>query len=196
MAAQLAGELQDLLEIDTLEAADLVLIDDFTAFQSREEEILTRVEAGARAIFLELKPGCYEIGGSQVVVKNNVFNPSYFVSRRTGHPLVEGFEPHDFRYWYDPKVDRLAPLIAATFKADGFIKVLASGNMDEEGCWREALAVGERKYGKGSLVLCQVRLAGRTTTNPPARMFGERLVGGSRREMGPKPLQLAEGMAA
>ena len=154
---------------------DVILIDDFDAYRSRSEEILAAVENGAQAIFMELEEGRYEIAGSSVKVKKSGFNPLHFASRRTGHPLVEGFAAHDFQYWYDPAKSCIAPLLEATFTAADFTAILTGGNTDENGQWGSALAVAEKKLGAGRLVVCQIKLAGRTATNPPAAIFAQRL---------------------
>jgi hypothetical protein len=39
------------------------------------------------------------------------------------------------------------------------------------------MAVGAKALGAGQIVVCQVKLAGRTTTNPPAALFAQRLIG-------------------
>lgn len=93
-------------------------------------------------------------------------NP-HFLSRATGHPLVAGFEPFDFRFWYDEKAGLITPLANAKFSGDGWNAVLrAQGQM----------AVGERVCGRGRVVLCEALLVDRLAANPTARIFAERLL--------------------
>jgi len=93
-------------------------------------------------------------------------NP-HFLSRATGHPLVAGFEPFDFRFWYDEKSDLITPLANAKFSGNGWNVVLkAQGTM----------AVAERAYGRGRVILCEALLTDRLAANPTARMFAERLL--------------------
>ena len=102
--------------------------------------------------------------------------PMNFVSRDTGHPFVRGFSPDDFKYWYDPALDRIEPLLERTFTGEDFKEILVSGNTDAQGNWGRALAAGELTYGKGSIVLCLLKLNGRTRHNPTAAVFARRLL--------------------
>lgn len=98
------------------------------------------------------------------------------MSRATGHPLVAGFAPEDFRFWFDPAVDRPAPLLRTVFFAEScWNPILLSGQGGWGQEWRRALAAAEQGIGAGSIIVCQVKLAGRTGTNPVARLFAERL---------------------
>jgi hypothetical protein len=174
-AAQLAKELN--LEVTGSTTADLILMDSFDAFLAEQQSILQSVKKGATAVFLELPPGQYELQGSIVTVKPCAMFPVYFVSRDTGHKLVDGFLPDDFRLWYDPELGRLSPLLDCTFTGEGFAPVLTSGNKDDEGQWQTELAVAVKTIGRGSIALSQVKLAGRMGTNPVARQFAMRLLG-------------------
>ena len=68
-----------------------------------------------------------------------------FVSRATGHRLVDGFEPEDFKCWYDPGPDYFRPLLATVFEADGWQPILTSGNgVWGGGAWKKMLAAAEK----------------------------------------------------
>jgi hypothetical protein len=178
IAARLARELGLAIRTDgALDECTVILIDDVAAYQSNAKAVDAAVQRGARAIFLELPPGTCDIAGSRVAVKESQFSPLHFASRATGHPLVAGFAPHDFSRWYDPAQDFIAPLLLTTFTADGFAPVLTGANTDSAGAWGWAMAVGAKALGAGQIVVCQVKLAGRTTTNPPAALFAQRLIG-------------------
>jgi hypothetical protein len=93
----------------------------------------------------------------------------HFVSRATGHRLVEGFQADDFKFWYDAKLDRPSPLLnAPAFKAPGWEPILLSFN---------ATAAGWKADGKGHWCICQIELAGRTAGNALATTFAQRLLG-------------------
>ena len=80
---------------------------------------------------------------------------------------MAGFEPFDFRFWYDAKSDLITPLANAKFSGDDWNAVLkAQGTM----------AVAERAYGRGRVILCEALLTDRLAANPTARMFAERLL--------------------
>jgi Beta-galactosidase/beta-glucuronidase len=138
------------------------------------------VENGATLLLLELPPGTYDIGGQEVTVETAGFGPRQFVSRNTGHPAVAGFLPNDFRFWHDPSQDSVTALLDTVLFADQWSPVLGT----VQAGWKirepmDALACAERGFGKGRVVVCQVKLAGRTATNPPAELFVRNLLGGA-----------------
>ena len=112
-----------------------------------------------------LKPGEYTIAGETVRVKTCGMLPLHFVSRKTGHPMVKGFEPTDFRYWYDAEQDMITPIIESTFTASGFTPILISGNQNDHGDWVPVLAAAEKTWNGKRYVICQVDLR---TENPIA----------------------------
>lgn len=177
IAAELAGELGlDISDGYSDEEIDLILVDDWESFKKNDNRIRELVNRGTGIVFLELEPGNYDIFDSSIKVKKCSMSPLHFVSRNTGHELVDGFKPDDFRLWYNPEADYITPLLEATFTGEGFQPVLTSGNLDDNEEWRPALAVGEGKFGNGFVRVCQVKLQGRTTTNPVARIFASRLI--------------------
>ncbi|AEE97824.1 glycoside hydrolase family 2 protein [Mahella australiensis] len=159
------------------EDAEVILIDDYELFKEHEAEVADAVNNGAYAVFLELPQGTYDIAGSKVKVKICAMSPLHFVSRDTGHALVEGFDKWDFRLWYNPSKDYITPLLENTFISDDFVPVLTTGNTDENNNWSQALAAGEKKVGKGSIIISQVCLAGRVNHNPTAKLFAGRIMG-------------------
>ncbi len=174
-ALKLANELG--LETATLDECNIILVSDFTEYKMNEEIINTRAKQGARVIFLELaNEDTYEIAGSVVDVKVSRFNPLHFASRKTGHELVEDFKEFDFNYWHESKSDMIMPIVESTFTCNDFEPILTAGNADDEARWCKVLAAGEKKFGKGSFIVCQVKLAGRTETNPTAKMFALKLL--------------------
>ena len=128
---------------------------------------------GDNVIWIEKLPiGTHEIAGETVVVKRCGMQSVHFVSRKTGHSAVEGFEPRDFSYWYDEEADMITPILDTTFTASGFTPILTSGNVDENGVWGTALACAEKEYEGKRYIICQVDLR---QENPVARRFLERL---------------------
>lgn len=155
---------------------DTIVVAGGKAYTEQKEAILSRVLRGTALILMELEEGVYDIGGEEIRVKNCSMLPLHFASRDTGHELADGFEPDDIRYWYDEEAGYVTPLLERTFTSDSFHEIVTSGNQDEEGCWRKVMAVGERGYGRGKIAVCQLKLAGRTATNPTARKLAERLL--------------------
>jgi hypothetical protein len=157
--------------------ARTILIDDFAAFRPHAAAVAEAVEAGATAVFLALPPGRHEIAGGPVTVENAAMGPRHFVSRRTGHPWVEGFAPDDFRFWHDPAVDYVTPIASTLLQAEGWNPVLLSSQEQPGQDWKDAYVTVEKPHGQGRWVLNQLQLAGRTSTNPVAREFALRLIG-------------------
>ena len=86
--------------VDYAEDADAILIVGARGLSDHMAAILSRVQAGASAVLLELPPANYHLGSASITVREAGMGPRHFVSRATGHPLVEGFEPNDFRFWF------------------------------------------------------------------------------------------------
>jgi hypothetical protein len=167
-AAQLARDLGcETVFTGPIADNDAVLIDDVKAFGKAEAEVCEAVKRGARAIFLELPAGPQRIAETQVTVSRSPNGPLHFASRATGHDLVRGFQPEDFRLWYDASVDRIAPLLSNLFTAPGWEPMLTSF---------DKLAAAWKSEGRGGWCICQVALAGRTTGNPAAEIFARRLL--------------------
>ena len=124
------------------------------------------VEQGARAIFLNLPRGAYVLPGSTDRVSIQAANP-HFLSRDTRHPLVAGFEPFDFRLWFDEKEDMITPLANGKFGGAGWDTILKAQGIN---------AVAERAAGRGRVILCEAFLSDRIGANPPARIFADRLL--------------------
>lgn len=175
-----AGRLARVLGLDVADPSSIhprmILIGDPEAYASRKDEVTESVFRGATAIFLKLPIGQHEICGDKVEVSLCGMNPRHFVSRATGHPLVVGFEPFDFRFWYDDEAGYVTPLLASVFRAPGWTPILASGNGSWLGDWEPALVAAEKRFGAGLLRICQVDLANRVVGNPTAAEFAQRLL--------------------
>ncbi len=149
----------------------VLLIDCMASFAAQRETIESAVRCGATAVFLEPPIGQHVIDDSAIQVGGMM--GAHFVSRDSGHPLVEGLQSNDFRLWYDPELDRIAPLLSTYIQAGGWTPILKTG----DGVGGEALAAAERPCGQGLWRVCAVSLAGRIQHNPVARLFAQRLVG-------------------
>ncbi len=149
-------------------------------YLSRKDELDAAAENGGTLIVSMLKPGEYDIAGSRVKVKACGMRPLNFVSRKTGHRLVEGFQPDDFGFWYDEKADMMTPIIYATLVCDGFTPILLSGNCLTGSAWQNPVyqvpACAEKRYGRGRVVINQVDLDSHLK-NPVAVIFRNRLAG-------------------
>ena len=176
-AARLARQ----LGMRRAKSGDLFLVDDVAVFATRRAEIEAAVKNGATAILVELPAGEHVIGGDTIKVEACGMGARHFVSHDTGHPLVAGFEPGDFRHWYDPDADCITPLLETCFRAEGWTPILTtgsgSGSLPSPTAWSPALATAEKRDGTGAWRICQVMLADRVAANPVAGLFAKRLVG-------------------
>jgi len=177
LAETLRYHVSTLSEGIAIEEKPLIVISDANAYLANKSTIDQAVQRGATAVFLPLAEGHLSIGDGWVEVRRCAMNALHFVSRKTGHAMVAGFEKKDFSFWYDETLGYLSPLLSHTFTGDAqWIPILRSGNADSTGKWGPALAAAERRFGEGRFRVCQVSLAGRLKTNPPARIFAERLL--------------------
>lgn len=109
-------------------------------------------------LICDLPVGVHEIAGEKVTVKECGMSPVHFVSRKTGHEIVQGFHEKDFSYWYNRQEDRITPVMYKTFLAEGFTPVLISGNEDSESNSYPALAAAVKVYEGKLYVICMVDL--------------------------------------
>lgn len=159
---------------DGYDSDSVILIDDYEKYSKVSGKIKKAVTDGAKAIFLELPVGEYDIFDSRVLTKACAMQPVGFVARDTDHRYVEGFDKKDFRNWYDKSCDYITPLLENTLHTDEFAPILTSGNNGNG--WQTALAACDKSYGKGSVILCNVKLSGRTKENPVADCFAKKIL--------------------
>jgi len=155
-----------------LSEADLIISEDIEECLEKEDEILEAVESGTTLLLMNLPAGTFNFAGNRIEVKECGMMPVHFTA-----PSPEDVDDKDFRFWYDPAVDRISPILYSTFMAEGFSPILTSGNTNDAGEWGMALAVGEKSFGKGKIAICQVVLEGRLAFNPPATILLRRLIG-------------------
>lgn len=148
-------------------------------FEAQKENLMEMAQNGETVIINGLRPGEYQFGDTKVKIKSCGMRPLHFVSRKTGHPLVEGYDPYDFRLWYNEQADMMTPIIRFTFIAEGAKPILTSGNSLRGSAWGQplypALACAEIPYGKGKIIINEVDLDSHLQ-NPVARSFFNRLV--------------------
>ena len=176
MAANLARQLHGKCfykGIPTLN--DVIVISGSDLSKKQDADVNKAVQTGATAVYLELQPGSYNIAGCKIQVNKCGMGDRHFVSRATGHMLVEGFEANDFKFWHDSSVGFPTPILESVVDAKGFDVILQSGNGDWKSDWHHVPVVLEKLKGKGIVRICQVKLLDRLEHNPTARLFAERL---------------------
>ena len=177
-AAKLASDLGLKVAFDgVVVGRKLILVDDPAALKPVAAQVAEAVRAGARVLCLEWPAGNYTLAGDLVAIAKTAMGPRLFLSRATGHPLVQGFAPHDFSFWYDAAERGVRPLLSSIAKVPGPWKTVLMAGQEEKEKWGWAPAVAEKVDGRGSWILCQVQLQGRIEGNPVARLFAQRLLG-------------------
>ena len=165
----------------TAGAGDAILVDSPEVLKKQEKSLLAAAERGARVIIIGLPIGTHEVLGHQLEIVEAGFNLRHTVSRDTGHPWVADLSPGDIRLWHDSTAGQITPILnKVLLPADGWRPVLTTGRGGWGMDWSLAYACAERSLGKGHLVICQVDLAGRTSTNPAAWTLAKALLGGPR----------------
>ncbi|MFW5884463.1 MAG: glycoside hydrolase family 2 protein [bacterium] len=156
----------------------VILVDDMDAFAGVRENCERAVRDGATLVFLELPAGTWRPGGGEIRVVPGGMGKRHFVSRATGHRLVDGFEANDFRFWYDAEAGYVTPILETVIDPapDGWKPVLMSGNGSWQRPWGPAPAAVSMAFGAGEIRVCQVKLPDRTAGNPVAEAFARRLL--------------------
>jgi hypothetical protein len=139
-------------------------------------EIEAAVRAGAVAVMLGFPPGEYIAGSWKFDISKAGMGPRHFVSRATGHSLVEGFRKNDFRFWYHESLNRVAPILETVIDAPGWTPILLTGDGGWTKPWAYHPAAAEAIDGAGLWRICQIELADCVQSNPAAREFASRLL--------------------
>jgi hypothetical protein len=160
-------------------SAPAVFVDSFDAFAVVRDAVLQAARNGASVVFLEQsQKGAWDLGDRTVKVHR--MGGKEFVSRKTGHPLVAGFAPFDFAYWYDPEKDYIEYVAQAYLEGDGITPVLITGENARPGdpypIHRSMSVVGEMKLGRGRLIFSELKTTGRIGTEPVARSLFDRIL--------------------
>lgn len=138
---------------------------------------LAWVEQGGLLVLYDLEPCKLDLPGGSVEIRRLGHWPATFVSRATGHPIVEDFKPDDFRFWFDVRERRIEPFLSSVvLTPESWRGILASGHCGWGIPTVPAHAACELALGKGLIRICQIQLTGRLASNPPAQIFFHRLL--------------------
>jgi hypothetical protein len=163
-------------KIDQLATAQVILVDDLALYAAHEAEITAAVRRGGRCIFLGVQEGTHRLVGDEIEFFRCTSHPVHFVSRDTGHPLVEGLEPNSVKFWFDEDLGYVSPLLHTTFRSENWEPVYFSGSGGWATSWGPVHAVASKQDGKGCWIICQLDLHNRIKTNPVAARAAERLI--------------------
>lgn len=151
--------------------ADVIIMSDYETYNNQISILNAEVEKGKKILFMEIKPGEYDLLGKKVLIAPTVMGKYYFANPRTDHPMMKNYKDFDFKCWYNPAEGYFTPLLYNTIIAPDLTTVVATGTTT----WTEAAtsmgAVSELEHGKGAFRICEITLAGRTKTNPTAALF-------------------------
>ncbi|MEM6886412.1 MAG: glycoside hydrolase family 2 TIM barrel-domain containing protein, partial [Verrucomicrobiota bacterium] len=156
--------------------ADFIWCPDWDSFQTRSEEIITRVEKGAVLMLTQLLVGKHKIADSQIEIRPASMEPLYFLSRATSHPFVWGCASDDFHWWFSEVEQRPAPLCENIISTDDFRPVLRTtdhGWVESEE--PEVYAMVEKPFGQGHLVISTIPFDQFTGHNPTAQSIIQRI---------------------
>ncbi|MBO4354078.1 MAG: glycoside hydrolase family 2 [Clostridia bacterium] len=153
-------------------------VETFDGLEGNIDKIVSLAAKGKTVVVENPDVGEYDVAGRHVKVKSCGMRPLHFVSRNTGHALVNGFEPYDFSMWYSEDDDMMTPLIFRTFECDGVVPILTSGNNDAGSAWgkplHKTLVTAEIPCGRGRIVINMLDLKSHLK-NPVAVKFYNRL---------------------
>lgn len=164
-----------LAPVDLLSDSDMLLLTNISDLEANREQIESAVRKGATAVLLNLPPGEHRLGHAELRVREAGMGPRHFVSRATGHCLVEGFHPNDFRFWFHESAQRVAPILTTVLDAAGWTPILLTGDGGWTKDWEYYPAAAEIRDGQGLWRVCQLPLSECIRHNPTARIFAQRL---------------------
>ncbi|MGA2984438.1 MAG: hypothetical protein ABSG32_11520 [Terriglobia bacterium] len=161
------------------DTALLAFVDDVDAFEMVRGSLSSFAERGGTAIFLEQPADTvWHLDGGDVAIKG--MTGREFVSRKTGHPLVASFQPLDFSYWYDAEKDYIEYVATCYLNGDNLAPILHTsdvvkpGDPDPKRTVRPIAA--ERRTGKGSVILSQLKAPERVAHEPIAAAYYQALI--------------------
>lgn len=153
-----------------------ILIVDHASYLALSDQVDAAVKQGSVAVFLSLKEGVRRIGGHGVSVGRAGMGSRHFVSCDSVHPLVQGFEREDFKFWHDERFGHPSPILHTVLEADGWTPILLSGDGGWARPWGSVPVAVEMEEGLGCWRICQVDLLSRVRTNPAATEFAQRFL--------------------
>ncbi|MEX0325178.1 MAG: hypothetical protein AB3N33_03720, partial [Puniceicoccaceae bacterium] len=165
-----------LLPSNLVEPADRICVFGKEALLDNIQTLRDAVKKGATVLVLGLPPGEYPLGPAGLTVYPAGMGPRHFVSRATGHPLVDGFQDDDFKFWYNCSLHRVSPILHTLLDAPGWTPILNSGDGGWTKQWDYAPAAAEFVEGTGCWRVVQISLAEFVESNPVAHSFVRRLL--------------------
>lgn len=159
--------------------ARLILVDQVDAYEVVRDAVLDSVRTGGTAVFLEQEPGAaWRLEQGQVTVRR--MRGREFVSRKTGHPIVAGFQPFDFSYWYDRDKDFIEYVATSYLEGGGLKPILLTAEAARPGDpnpQRKTMPVSaELRLDQGRLIFTQLKATGRIDYEPVAAAYYQAII--------------------
>ena len=148
---------------------DLVIVADSMLETAMQSKIAAAVKAGARALLLKeamsSKSSLFDLNLSVDVADKD----SWIVFRNVSHRWLAGSESTDLKYNYSSALQAPERHYYRLFTAPEMTPVLT---------YREQMVVGEKQDGKGSWVICSLKLKGKLDTTPTLSRMVRKIVEG------------------
>lgn len=148
---------------------DLVIVADSLLETAMQSKIAAAVKAGARALLLKeamsSKSSLFDLNLSVDVADKD----SWIVFRNVSHRWLAGSESTDLKYNYSSALQAPERHYYRLFTAPEMTPVLT---------YREQMVVGEKQEGKGSWVICSLKLKGKLDTTPTLSRMVRKIVEG------------------
>jgi hypothetical protein len=159
------------------EEFDLIIGDDPDMLRKHSSSFADYIHKGGRALFLNSEAGkSWEVGEKTIrTIKTQ--KRVHFVSRKTGHPVVDDFDKFDFFLWYNKDkgyIDHVCDKTA--LEGQGLTPITLTGR----GIWyserKELPAAAELRLGKGKIIFDQLRTYDFVPTEPRASIYLNNLI--------------------
>jgi hypothetical protein len=175
-AVALATEMKGTI-VNTLEDAQLLILDDASAYTANRNNIDQFVRKGGKVLFTEVPAGKYDIANTTVEVKHTIMGEYYFANPDASLLKDKQFQPKDFFLWYDKKAGYIQPLLRNVFRAEGWAPLVTTGLCNFAGEDPAGyLAAATLPMGKGKFIFCELTLANRVLENPAAFAFLKKVI--------------------
>lgn len=146
-----------------------IIIDNIGSYEMVKNKIDSMVAKGATAFVLEQPEGTYQFANSQITIFDT--NPKYFVSRKTGHPIIKDAKEMDFSFWYNEEKDYIDYLSYTAIEAKDLKPILLTGQTKPKPDHIFFPVAAEMTHGEGSFILNQLRIDSKLETEPALQNF-------------------------
>ncbi len=156
--------------------ADIIWVENYADYETHKETLEALANAGKRIILYNVPVGEHNIGNTDVKIQNTSMGSYYFTSPQTGHRFTKENKPFDFKMWFDEAADYITPFLDKIILAENWAPILSTGNTNWTDDHGAAMAAGELKVGKGSIIICELDVDNRLKSNPVAHDFVSKLI--------------------